>query len=220
MYIPGYLYVELISLLASLNLFFRKDTPLYLKLFTPYLLLTLAFEITSWQLNLESRGRESAALMYPFSAFEIEFYIFTLYNIIQSPRVRKVVLGIVILYPILAAFNIYYLQAGDFPSNSYLLGCIFIVTICIYYFYELFHLPGLGNLLREPAFWICTALLFFYICSLPFFGLYNLMSKVSPGIMENISVILTVMNVFLYTIFTAAFLCVIRVPAIMNRISR
>ncbi|WP_276479893.1 hypothetical protein [Paraflavitalea pollutisoli] len=217
MYIPGYLYVELISLLASFNLFFRKDTPLFLKLFTPYLLLTLAFEITSWQLNMNEKSAESAALMFPSSAFEIEFYIFTLYNIIQTPRIRRVVLWIVFLYPVLAVFNIYYLQAGAFPSNSYLLGCILIVTICIYYFYELFHLPGIGNLLQEPAFWVCTALLFFYICSLPFFGLYNLMYKVSPGIMENISVILTVMNVFLYTIFTAAFLCVVRIPRLLSR---
>lgn len=217
MYIPGYLYVELISLLASLNLFFRKSTPMYLKLFTPYLLLTLAFEITGWQLNENDKAVEAAALLYPFSAFEIEFYIFTLYHIVQSPRAKRVVLGVVFIYPVLAIFNIYYFQAGNFPSNSYLLGCILIVTICIYYFYELFHLPGLGNLLKEPAFWVCTALLFFYICSLPFFGLYNLMSKVSPGIMENISVILTVMNVFLYTIFTAAFLCVIRVPRLLQR---
>ncbi|MDF2193608.1 hypothetical protein [Paraflavitalea sp. CAU 1676] len=208
MNIPGYLYVEFISLLASLHLLFRKNTPFYLKLFSPYLLLTLIVEITSWQMI--NNQVNSSDLIFPFSAFEFEFYLFILYHIIQTPGIKKAVLYALVIYPLLAVFNIYYLQAGVFPSFTYSLGCLLIVTICIYYFYELFHLPSSVNLLREPAFWICTGLLFFYICSLPLFGMYSLIYRATTIIMENISVILTVMNVLLYTLFTVAFLCVVR----------
>ncbi len=59
-----------------------------------------------------------------------------------------------------ALLNIYFVQVNVFPPTTYSLGCLLIVGICIYYFYELFHLPSSVNLLREPAFWICTGLLF------------------------------------------------------------
>jgi len=208
MNIPGYLYLELISLLASFNLLFRKNTAFYLRLFSPYLLLTLIVEVTSWRM-IEGGGN-SSSLIFPFSAFEFVFYLYILYNIIQTPGIKKAALFAVFIYPVLALINIYYFQTNVFPSLTYSLGCLLVVTLCICYFYELFHLPSSVNLLREPAFWICTALLFFYICSLPLFGMYSLIYRASSIIMKNISVILTVMNVLLYTLFTVAFLCVIR----------
>jgi hypothetical protein len=116
----------------------------------------------------------------------------------------------VILYPLLALVNIHFIQKNDFPSISYSLGCLLIVGFCIYYFYELFHLPSSVNLVREPAFWICTGLMFFYICSFPLFGLYKLLYSASSIILANITTILTVMNALLYTLFTVGFLCSFR----------
>jgi hypothetical protein len=106
--------------------------------------------------------------------------------------------------------DIFSFEVKAFPSISYSLGCLLTVGFCIYYFYELFHLPVYGNLLREPAFWICTGLMFFYICSFPLFGLYKLLYAVSSIIMDNIATILIVMNALLYTLFTTAFLCGIK----------
>ncbi len=116
----------------------------------------------------------------------------------------------VFIYTILALLSIFIFEVNVFPSISYSVGCLLIVGVCIYYFYELFHYPSSASLLRVPAFWICTGLLFFYICSFPLFGLYKLLYSASSTIMNNISTILDVMNVFLYTFFTTAFLCGIR----------
>lgn len=209
MNIPGYLYFELISLLASFSFYLRKGIPLYLKLFTPFLLVTLVVEIIGWAL-IELEGINPSFLVYPFSVFEFGFYLYALCNIIQTPRIKKAVFYMLFIYPVLALVNIYFIQANEFPSISYSLGCLLIVGICIYYFYELFHLPSSVNLVREPAFWICTGLLFFYICSFPLFGLYKLLYSASSIILQNITTILTVMNALLYTLFTVAFLCGVR----------
>lgn len=208
MNIPGYFYFELISLLVSVSLYFRKGIPLYLKLFTPFLLVTLIVEIIGWKMN--QARKDTSFLIAHFSAFEFEFYLYVLYNIIQTPSIKKAVLYTVFLYPVLALVNIYFIQVNEFPSISYSLGCLLIVGICIYYFYELFHLPTSVNLVREPPFWICTGLLFFYICSFPLFGLYQFLYSASSIILQNITTILTVMNALLYTLFTVAFLCGIR----------
>jgi hypothetical protein len=67
------------------------------------------------------------------------------------------------------------------------------------------------NLLRQPAFWICTGLLFFYTCSFPIYGLFNYLNRAPLIIKKNIGVIILLLNVLLYSSFTIAFLCRIRV---------
>ncbi|AXY76292.1 hypothetical protein D3H65_20860 [Paraflavitalea soli] len=209
MNIPGHIYFELISLLASITLFFRKGIPLYLRLFAPYLLITLIVEIGAWRMDKE--GKDASLLLFHFTVLEFVFYFYVFYNIIRTAAARKVIFSLLFIYPILSLINIYFIQVKAFPSTTYSLGCLLTVGICIYYFYELFHLPSSVNLLREPAFWLCTGLMFYYICSFPLFGLYSLLYSTSNIIMKNISTILMVMNALLYTLFTVAFLCGTRV---------
>ena len=206
---PVYLYFELFSLLAAFPLYFRKGIPVYLKLFIPFLLITLIVEVIGWRLYNENIN--TAFLFNPFTAFEFEFYLYILYNIIRTKRAKRVILFILFIYPVLALSNIYFfIQPGTFHSISYSLGCLLIAGVCIYYFYELFHLPSSMNLVREPAFWICTALLFYYICSFPLYGLASFLYTASSIILQNLRTILWTMNVLLYTLFTVGFLCVIR----------
>lgn len=208
MNVPVYLYFECISFLASFALLFQKKVPLYLKLFIPYMAITLTVETIGYLMN--KAGEDASLLYYLFTVFEFAFYFYALHCIIRTGRMKKVIFGIFISYPVLALVNIFFIQPHQFPSISYSVGCLLTVGMCIYYFYELFHLPTSANLVREAAFWICTALLFFYICSFPLFGLYKFLYTASNIIMQNISVVLYMMNVLLYTLFTTAFLCGIR----------
>lgn len=210
MSIPAYLFFELISLLASFSLYFRKGIPSYLKLFTPFLLITLIVEVIGWRMNLMMPGANRSFLFIPFSVLEFEFYLYTLCSIIQHVRAKHIVSYILFIYPVLAFLNVHFVQVNTFPSITYSLGCLLIVGVCIYYFYELFQLPGSVNLVREPAFWICTGLLFFYCCSFPLFGLSSFLYTASSIILNNLTTILTMMNALLYTLFTVALLCGIR----------
>lgn len=208
MKIPLYLIFEIISFLASLICFFQKGGFSYIKLFSPFLFLSILIEVSG--IILVQHRINSSFLFYPFSAIEFIFYLFVLLNIIYNPNAKRVIFGLLCVYPVLAAINIYIIQARTFPSISYALGCLLIVGLCIYYFFELFQIPRSVNLAREPSFWICSGLLFFYCCSFPLFGLANYLFKLSNIIRQNLAFILSLMNVLLYTLFTIAFLCRLR----------
>jgi hypothetical protein len=52
--------------------------------------------------------------------------------------------------------------------------------------------------------------LFYYSCSFPIFGLANFVKNAPPIILKNLGVIIVLLNVFLYSSFTIAFLCRLR----------
>jgi hypothetical protein len=84
-----------------------------------------------------------------------------------------------------------------------------IVAACIYFFLELFQSKNYVNLVREPAFWICSGLLFFCTCSFPVYGLINFINF-EYSIIRIILYVFDFVNIFLYLSFTIAFLCRLR----------
>jgi hypothetical protein len=207
--IPLYLYFIAFSLLASLSLVIQPARNLYLKLFPFFLFTTLVIEIISNYLSFYNKPNVN--LYNFFGAFEIVFYMFVLSQVIKSPRVKRIVMQLLWVYPLLFFCNILFVQTSGFHSLTYSLGSILIVCFCIYYFYELFQLPHSINLLREPPFWICCGLLFFYCCSFPIFGLLNLLNTIPQLILQSLDIVIMLMNVSLYSLLTIALLCRIRI---------
>ena len=122
---------------------------------------------------------------------------------------KKIIRITILFYAITATTNIVFIQKmKTFHTVTYSLGCLLIVVFCIYYFLELFRLPKSVKLKNNPAFWICTGLLFFYCCGFPLYGLMNYWIGISKLILQNFSNIVTILNIFLYTLFAIAFLCI------------
>ena len=197
----------LMAFLASLTIYFRRNAEPYLRMFPWFLLLTVVVEIfenyrASYHIN-------NLFLANPFSVLTFCFYFYTLYLIIRNKLARKIIRVLIWLYPVIAFFNIYFIQkAGVFHTITYCLGCLLVVAICIYYFLELFRLPYSVNLIRQPAFWICSGLLFYFTCIFPMYGLNAIVaSNVTRAMMKTLIFLLTLLNVFLYSSFTIAFLC-------------
>ncbi len=116
------------------------------------------------------------------------------------------------LYILIAVTNILFIQKiKAFHTVTYAFGCLLIVAACIYYFFELFKIPKSVELKKNPAFWICSGLLFFYCCGFPLFGMFNFLSDISKLIIKNFYNIITILNIFLYTLFTIAFLCRLKI---------
>jgi hypothetical protein len=118
---------------------------------------------------------------------------------------------VIFLYTVAAICNIVFIQKmKTFHTVGYSVGCLLVVIFCINYFFELFQLPKSVNLVNNPAFWICSGLLFFYCCGFPLYGFIKLWTNV-PLVVKNFNAIISLLNIFLYSLFTIAFLC-IRTP--------
>lgn len=204
------LFVLVVCFGASITPFFQKRSPLFLRLCPFYLLVTILVQQLG---NYMSRNGIHNALLYNcYSIFEFIFYLFILREIIQNRRIKRIILFILIIYPLIALFNVFYAGIGTaFNSDTYAIGCIVIVILCIIYFVELFQLPKAANLKNEPSFWICTAILFAYVCTFPFWGLVNFMNTAPKIVIANLMTIITIINILSYSLFTIAFLCKIRI---------
>ena len=120
----------------------------------------------------------------------------------------KIIRFTLALYSLVAVVNIIFIQKMmAFHSVTYALGCLLVVVFCIYYFLELFKNPKSVKLNNKPAFWICSGLLFFYCCGFPLYGLSNFLGDISKLIIKNFFSIIIILNIFLYSLFTIAFLC-------------
>lgn len=201
----------LICLAASLVVVFQRSAEFYLKLFPIYLSITMAVEIIS--ANLASRGKSNIALYNLFSIFEFLFYFFILKSIIKNRKIKKVVDIIMIMYPVLAALNLIFLQRGNvFHSMTYTLGCILVIALCILYFIDVFQNPETTSLLKLPDFWICTAITFSYCCTFPFFAMINFFKRLPPIVGRNFNTIMALINILSFILLTVAFICRIRIP--------
>lgn len=192
----------------------KKNRELYLKFFVIFLVLSVFIELFASFLLQIKKQENTLFLFNIFGAFEIVFYIWAIRETIRNKKAKKIMLFVLLFYPVAALINIFFFQGKHghgFHSFTYALGCLLIVISCIYYFYELFLIPYSVNLLRQPSFWICTALLFFYAFTYPIYGLSNLMMSLPKVILINLERVVYLLNVLLYSMFSIAFLCRIKI---------
>jgi hypothetical protein len=193
---------EFLSFLASLVFCFRKNAPRYLKYFPAFLFITVVVELTAIILRLNKISRKP--LYNFFSVFEILFYLFVLYHIISNERVKKIIFYSFILYSIISIINILTQRIKTFHSFTYSLGAIVLVCFCIYYFYSFFKQATSQKPGKEPAFWICLGLVFFYGCTMPWWAAYNFLHATRFE-MNMFVLIIGITNYFLYSSFAIAF---------------
>jgi len=205
-FIPVYLYFIVISFMVSLLVYSpKRSSHSYLKLFPPFLLLTFGAEL--YGSYLSSKGKNNVPLYNFFSIIEFLFYFIILGRIISSDKIKRILRIIIVPFIILTVVNIVFVQGmKSFHTVTYAIGCLIIVSFCIYYFLELFKLRKSINLSKNPAFWICSGLLFFYCCGFPLYGLMNYWGTIK-WVIQSFDGIVTILNIFLYSLFTIAFLC-------------
>jgi len=205
-----YIIVISISFALSLFLFFKSNTPLFLKGFTPFLFVSLVNEMITT--IMISKNMSTIGVYNISTTLEIAFYLWVLLNILDGLVIKKLVSMLIITYPLLSIIDIFFIQdSGNFHSISYAFGCLLIVFLTIVFFYQLFAQPRAVILVKESSFWICTGLLMFYSVSFPMFALANLMKNFPAILANNLQYILLVLNVFLYLLFSIAFLCRIKI---------
>lgn len=213
MHFPVYIYMMVVSLLASLFHLVDAKAARYLRLFPLFLACSVFVEIRA-DIIRTGVGSGNNLLLYNFFVIvEFIFYLYVLKSVIFSPSVKKKMNWIIFFFIVLTGTNqVISLKVENFQSVTYAMGSMLIVIYSIFYFYELFNLPEFVDLLREPSFWIVSGLLFYYTCTYPFTGMINHLASIPKLSYTTIEFLFTWTNVLLYLIFTIAFLCRIRIP--------
>jgi hypothetical protein len=198
--------------LASLTIFVQAPRERYLKYFALFLLVNFILDVaTSYSAYFAINNEWLSNLD---NVVIISFYLFLLREIIKSKKAKKVLLIFVLAYPVVSVINIFLLQTFHLLlPMTYTSGCVLIVITSIYYFWEIFQQKYSVNLMREPAFWICSGLLFYFTCTFPLNGLLNFVNALPKVIVQNLFQILILLNIFLYLSFTIAYLCRLKVKS-------
>ncbi len=203
-FLPIYFYFIALSFIISL-LIYSSPRDTYLKIFPPFLFASLAAEFTG---NYLKNIHEPNVFIYNFfSVIEFIFSMFLVSLIIQNRKAKKIIRWSSLLYAIISFGNILFFQGMErFHTVTYSLGCLVIVAICIYYFLELFSAPRSVKLTSDPAFWICSGLLFFYCCGFPLYAFINFWAGFK-WMRKSFTDIVNILNIFLYSLFVISFLC-------------
>lgn len=149
----------------------------------------------------------------------ILLFFFIIHETVVSKKAKSVILYIIMIFACLAFFNIIFIQKKvGFNAVNFTIGCIIIVSLCIYYFFELFQKTEVESLSKLPAFWIVSGLLFNNVLSFPQFALDNFMETLTRAnynkyhiLFDNIEVINNITIMLTNVLYSIGFLCRIRI---------
>lgn len=201
-----YLIIILISFISSLSTLLIKNDRIIFRLFSLFLLTTLIIEFVA---NKMAERKQNNAFIYNlFSVLEFCFYFFFFHSVLKGYLKKIKIPFIIILYIVLALINIFLIQGKYIiHTYTYILGSMICITLSITYFYFLFKYSRIQNLTKDPVFWISAALLLYYSCTLPVFGIINFLTNLAVPFYSELAFIIAFMNIVLYLLFTIGFLC-------------
>ncbi len=116
---------------------------------------------------------------------------------------------VLLIMIVFLGYNLYFIVQGktEFNLSSFLGMSVIFILCSIYYILEMFRVKESDNLLREPSFWIATALLFFYACSFTLIGLSNYLASLSKAFSASVKIFLEVNNYVYNILLCIAFMC-------------
>jgi hypothetical protein len=209
MQLSGFDIIQLILILVSLTVFFQNPAPFYLKLFPFYFV--LSFIVGLVEAFLQRHGKYNTGIYNIAGLIEFCYYFFVLRELTVNVKIKKIILFVIILFPIFSLINLYFQKKVGFNPVNFTIGSLITVSFCIYYFVELFQRADSPSLTRLPAFWITTAILFSVVLTFPFFSFVSFMTKMPELIYKNIVAIFYVINILTSTLYSIGFLCRIKI---------
>jgi hypothetical protein len=93
-----------------------------------------------------------------------------------------------------------------FSSFSYTIGNIILLGLILSCLYKIIKSDDILQFRASMMFWVCLGLLFFYLGSLPFFGLWNYLNNNHPAIFDNYWYIQMALNYLMYFTFSLGFI--------------
>ena len=195
------IYISFIFLSSLSGLIFVKKTSHFsYKLLIIFLIITGLNE--SVCLYIKNNNHGSTYVLYNFYYY-FRFTIFgVMFFLLSINKVeKKLILIFLLLSPLLFFLNTFYLYGLLLLHSNYqLLGGIMIIILCLFQFFKLIRNTKQSNPLTTPFFWTSTGLFFYFLCSLPFFGIINLLVKRDVIFVNDYLIIVKSLSIFLYSL--------------------
>jgi len=201
-----YFYIIAAGVIAGIFRY-RQIKPAVLLLFVPFLALSLVMEIIGKiQVNMHVYNHW---VFNFFTCFEFLFYSYIYARLLDDPNWIRIVRYAMILYPALFLANIFFIQGFNrFHTYTYLIGSVMIVYWCYLFFRQMMRSEAADSVLRIPAFWISTGLLFFYTGFFFYMSAGNILMYTKLVIDKVVWFAISgTLNAILYGCFLIAFLC-------------
>ena len=195
--------VGCITLLAVFAQFKRLKHTVY-KYFLPYLLFIIIYKYGS----LLGKGNINNSNLYITNIVQIisfTFYSFFLQNLLQHAINKQIIRTLIFTTLFCDAINMAFIQGfWRLDSITILIQLAVIIIIACLYFYELINAIEIEiSIIRLPAFWLNTGLLFYCLSNLLIF--FYITYKNDRDYLLLIGVISSIANIILYSCLTLCF---------------
>ena len=201
-----YLYIIFIFVAFLSSLWAYRLDILHYKVIAIVMLLDLLLEISA---NWLVARYYSNIWVYNIALLE-EFWLYAFYYllILKYRWARRVIRTWLFVLP-LAWLGYTVCLVGIDRWSSYLpvAGSIFTVLMSAVYYYQMLTAEKLVPLRTSFEFWIATALIIFFACTLPFFGMLHYLTVILRVLAKRGISPLQIINIIFYSIVTYAFLC-------------
>jgi hypothetical protein len=208
-YMQHILYsLELIACITGF-IYWNKIKGSFWKWFPFYLAIICAVELTGDILNYKEEY-DVKNLIYNNFSIPLEFlFFYWLYYRYAAGKKRKqlVILCTSVYIASFIADQIYFKHTNFFfNSFSYCIGNLALLLAIISFFIQFTNTKEIVRYKSSMIFWVSLGALIFYLGSLPFFGLYNLLYKEYYEAFVVYSYIMFICNWLMYLLFTVAFI--------------
>jgi hypothetical protein len=171
----------IVCVISSFQIF-KKKTRWYLKLIPLYaFLVSLQIAVAFYGLLFRKTNGDKEAIAnqsaYVLTILEFAIFVVLLGVFIKIKNYRLIVGVSTILFLTVSVIlwaNLSFIKA---ISALTILEVIFIVPLCLAYFYTLFTKPPLLAISHEASFWIVTGILFLLLCITPLYLGYSFFRK-------------------------------------------
>jgi hypothetical protein len=143
---------------------------------------------------------------------DLFFWYYFFLQILNNKKDGEKIKNLLSITLLIAFYLLFFSKVDKRNLHIVALSAICKTVFCIFFFYKLFKKLYYQNILKEPAFWIVTGLIFYSCLSLPFYGLNSyIKSHFSLLISSNIFSVSNILIIIMHLFFIKAYLCTIQV---------
>lgn len=195
-----YICILTIGCLLSIHL---KSSDIHVNLIRLVLVFTFFIEVVSFIVMHFYENNLFIQSLWLLIVPTIFIYNLSYQNILFKKRWEFILSGI---YLVFTVFNFFFFQ-GLYTFNTYSshLGALMVLTLVFFKLKEYFDNPSL-NIIRDPLFYIITALFFFYVGGFLVNVAINYLIEINIAIAGQIIIIRNIVNCMTYSLFSMALL--------------